>query len=119
MFYLLSVGNLYSGDVGMLMSILTVVGVIFTTYFNFKKLNDNIKSEERWRTTVEMKLASMEATISLAKHNNDELHTMVNKMAVMERDMHTAYSKIDENRNDIRKSMHCMYHDKGKKNDGN
>jgi len=48
-------------------TLLIAMGVIFTTWFNFKKLTQNIRTDEQWRTEVDFRLEQIDTNIQSIK----------------------------------------------------
>jgi len=77
----------YAISIGTLLSFLTALGVLFATYFNFKKLSDNIRAEERWRATVDTKLESIQSDVKLIKTLEKQSQRLTAKHDVFEKDL--------------------------------
>jgi len=105
---------MYIGEIGpsAILSLLTAIGVLFATYFNFKKLSDNIKLEERWRTTIDMKLEMISTDVKLIRGLETINQELMNRMSIVENNLSAAFKHIDKNRLDIDKLLHRKFSNK-------
>ena len=89
-------------NLSLILSLFTGLGLIFATYFNFKKLSDNIKQESKWRTTVDIKLEMIVADVKSIKGLEQAMMAMTSRVNILERDLSAAFTRLDELRSDLR-----------------